>query len=74
LAKAESTTKNLSIALAKISIKAKKTTEKVSILTGQLKKVFLSLIIAREEKATITLKIRYIIYRLIILRVQNKGT
>jgi hypothetical protein len=69
LAEAESTAKNLSIALAGISIKAGKATERVSILVGQLEKAFLSLVIARKEKAAITPKIRYIICRLVTPRV-----
>jgi hypothetical protein len=74
LAEIKSTAKNLSTALAGISIKTKKTIKKISILAGQLKKVSLSLIIARKEEAAIALKIRYIIYRLVTLKVQNKKT
>jgi hypothetical protein len=69
LTEAESTAKNLSTALAKLSIKTGEATERASILAGQLEKVFLSLIIARKEEAAIILRIRYIIYRLIIPRI-----
>jgi hypothetical protein len=74
LAEAESTAENLSIALTGISIKIGKATEKASILTEQLKKISLSLIIAREEEAAIISKIRYIIYRLVTPKIQNKKT
>jgi hypothetical protein len=69
LAKAENTAKNLSTALTGMSIKAKKTTKKISILARQLKKVFLSLIIVKEKEAAIIPKVKYIIYRLITLRI-----
>jgi hypothetical protein len=44
-------------------------TEKVSILTGQLKKISLSLIIAREEEIAMVLRVGYTIYRLMTPRV-----
>jgi hypothetical protein len=74
LAEAESTAENLSTTLAKISIKAGKATEKVSILIGQLEKASLSLVIVREEEAAITLKVGCIICRLITSTVQDEGT
>jgi len=49
LAEAESTAKNLSTALAEISIKTGKAIERASILTNQLKEASLSLIMAKEE-------------------------
>jgi hypothetical protein len=69
LAETESTVKNLSIALARVSIKAEKTIKRVSILAGQLEKVSLSLVIIREEEAVIVPRIGYTICRLVILRV-----
>jgi hypothetical protein len=69
LAEIENTAENLSIALAEMSIKVGKATKKVSILAGQLKKTFLSLIITKEEEIAIILKIRYIICRLVTLRI-----
>jgi hypothetical protein len=65
LAKAESTVKNLSIALTGLSIETEETIERVLILTGQLKKISLSLIIAKEKEVIMTPKNEYIIYRLI---------
>jgi hypothetical protein len=49
-------------------------TERVSILAGQLKKVSLSLIIIKKEKAVMALRIRYIICRLITSKIHDKGT
>jgi hypothetical protein len=69
LAKAENTAENLSIALTKVSLKVGKTIERVSILAGQLEKISLSLVIIKKKEATIILKVRYIIYRLVNLRV-----
>jgi hypothetical protein len=74
LAEAENTAENLSTALAGMSIEAGKTTERASILAEQLKKVSLSLIMAREEEAAIAPRIRCTICRLITPRVQNEGT
>jgi hypothetical protein len=69
LAEAESTAKNLSIVLAGISLKAGKAIEKAFILIGQLEEVSLFLVIAKEEETVIIPKIRYIICRLVTLRV-----
>ena len=69
MAEAENTAENLSTVLAELSIKTEKEIERVSILAGQLKKIFLSLIIAREREVTIILRIRYIICRLVTPRV-----
>jgi hypothetical protein len=69
LAEAENTTENLSTALIKMNIKTGKTTKRVSILTGQLEKTSLSLIMIREKEAAMILKIRYTICRLVILKV-----
>jgi hypothetical protein len=69
LVKVENTAENLLTALTGVSLKAGKTTKKISILVGQLEKVFLSLIIIREEEAAIIPRVRYIICRLVILKV-----
>jgi hypothetical protein len=69
LAEVENTAENLLTALAGINIEAGKTTEKISILVGQLKKASLSLVIARKKEAIITLRVRYTIYRLVTSRV-----
>jgi hypothetical protein len=69
LTKAEQTVENLSTALTGISLKAGKTIKRASILAKQLEKVFLSLIMAREEAAAMTPKIGCIICRLIISRI-----
>jgi hypothetical protein len=74
LAEAKSTAKNLSTALAGVSIKIEKTTKKASILAGQLEKISLSLVITREKETAMVLKIEYTIYRLVTPRVQNKET
>jgi hypothetical protein len=55
--------------LAKISLEAGKAIERVSILAGQLEEISLFLVIAREEKAVMALKVRCIICCLMILRV-----
>jgi hypothetical protein len=59
----------LSTVLTGISLKIGKITKRVLILAGQLKKIFLFLIIVREKKAIIILKVRCIICRLIIFKV-----
>jgi len=69
LTKAENTAKNLSTALTRISIKTRKAIKKVSILAGQLKKISLFLVIAREEEAIMALKNECTICRLIILKI-----
>jgi hypothetical protein len=74
LAEAESTAENLLTALAGLNIKARKATERVSILIGQLKKVFLSLVIIRKEEAVMVLKIKYTIYRLMTPRTRDNTT
>jgi hypothetical protein len=43
--------------LTGISLKAEKTIERTSILAGQLEKVFLSLIIIKEEKIVMVSKL-----------------
>jgi hypothetical protein len=72
LAEAENTAENLSTALARLSIKTGEATERTSILAGQLEEISLSLIIVREEEAAMISKVRYIIYRLMTPRVQDK--
>jgi hypothetical protein len=69
LAEIESTAENLSTALAEISIKIRKAIKKASILAGQLEKIFLSLIIVKEEKIIMILKNECTIYRLIIPKI-----
>jgi hypothetical protein len=71
LAEAENTTENLSTALAGLSVETEKTIKKASILARQLKKMSLSLVIAREEKAIIALKNEYTIYHLVTPRIKN---
>jgi hypothetical protein len=60
--------------LVGISLEAGKTIKKVSILVRQLEKTSLSLVMAKEKEAVMIPKIGYTIYRLIIPRVQDKGT
>jgi hypothetical protein len=60
--------------LAGISLEAEKATEKISILAGQLKEIFLFLIIIRKEEIAKALKIGYTICRLMTLKIQNAGT
>jgi chromosome segregation ATPase len=74
LAEAENTAKNLSTALAGVSIEIEKAIKKISILAGQLEKISLSLVMTREEEAAMASKIEYTIYRLVTPRVQNKET
>ena len=74
MAETENTAENLSTALAGLSIKAEKTTERVSILAGQLKKVFLFLVMTREEEEIIALKNEYIICRLVTSRTRDNTT
>jgi uncharacterized protein YwgA len=74
LAKVENTAKNLSIALAEMNIEIKKTIKKISILTEQLEKISLFLIVTREEEVAMVLRIGCTIYRLITPRVQDEGT
>jgi hypothetical protein len=71
LAETESIAENLSAALTGLNIEIGEIIEKALILAGQLKKAFLSLIMPREEKAIITLKNEYIIYRLITPRTRD---
>jgi hypothetical protein len=69
LAKVENTAENLLTALTGISIKAGKAIERVSILIRQLEKIFLFLMIVKEKKAVIVLRVGYIICRLMTPRV-----
>jgi hypothetical protein len=69
LAKAEKTAGNLFIALAGISLETGKTIERASILTGQLEKVSLFLIIIREKKIIMALRNECTIFRLVTFRV-----
>jgi hypothetical protein len=64
----------LSTALAEISLKIGEITERALILTGQLEKTSLSLIMVREEEAITVLKIGCTIYRLVTFIIQDKGT
>jgi hypothetical protein len=67
-----------------MSLEIKKAIKKASILAGQLEKTSLSLIMAREKEIIIVLRdecitcrliiSKYIIYRLISSRIQNKST
>ena len=52
---AENTAKNLSAALAGLSVEAGEVTERASILTGQLEEASLSLILLKKEKVIGTL-------------------
>jgi hypothetical protein len=74
LAEAESTTENLSIVLAGLSVEAEKTTEKTSILVKQLEETSLFLIMARKKGTTIAPKNEYTIYYLVIPRTRNNTT
>jgi peroxiredoxin len=74
LAEAENTTKNLSTALAGMSIKTEKTIKRASILAKQLKEISLSLIMARKKKAAMIPKIEYTICRLMTPKIHNKRT
>jgi hypothetical protein len=74
LAETENTVKNLLIVLAGLSIKAKKAIKRVSILAGQLEKIFLSLVMAREKEAIIALRNEYTICRLTTLKVRDENT
>jgi hypothetical protein len=56
-------------ALVKMSLEARKTIERASILVKQLEKISLSLVMIREEETAIILKVGYIICRLMIPRV-----
>jgi hypothetical protein len=71
LAEIESTTENLSIALAGLSVEAGKAIERISILAGQLKEASLSLVMARKKKAMIAPRNEYIICYLITPRIRN---
>jgi hypothetical protein len=74
LAETENTAENLSTALAGLSVEAEKTTKKASILAGQLEKVSLSLVIAREKEIIIILRNECTICRLVTLRIRNNTT
>jgi hypothetical protein len=74
LAEAENTAKNLSTALAKMSIKVRETIKRALILAGQLEEASLFLIIIREEEAVMVLRVGCTICRLVTLRVQDKAT
>ena len=74
MAEAENTVKNLSTALAGLNVETGKTIERASILAGQLEKVSLSLVMAREEEAIIVLKNEYTICYLITLGIKNNTT
>jgi hypothetical protein len=52
LKEAENTAKNLSIVLTGLNVEAGKITERALILTRQLEKISLSLILPKEKKAT----------------------
>jgi hypothetical protein len=67
LKETENTAKNLSAALAGLNVKAGEIIERVSILTGQLEKVSLSLILLKKKEVTRIPGNEYIIYRLIAL-------
>jgi hypothetical protein len=55
--------------LAGISLKARKAIKKASILTEQLEKASLSLIMAKEKEAAIVPRVKYTICRLMTPRV-----
>ena len=74
MAEAESTTENLSTALAGLSVEVKKVIERVSILAGQLEKVSLSLVIARKEEKTVAPKNECIICYLVTFRTRDNIT
>jgi hypothetical protein len=71
LEEAENTAKNLSAVLVGLSVEAGETIKRVSILTGQLEKASLFLILLREEKVTGIIGNEYIIYRLIVSRTRS---
>jgi hypothetical protein len=50
LEKAENTVKNLSVVLAGLNVKAGEVIERALILAGQLKEIFLSLILLKEKE------------------------
>ena len=74
MAEVENIAENLSIALTGLNVKTEEITEKTSILTGQLKKISLFLIITKKKEAVITLKNEYIIYRLITPRTKDHAS
>ena len=74
MAEAESTAENLSIVLAGLNVETGEAIERISILAGQLKKVSLSLVIAREKEIIMVPKNEYIICRLVTLRIRNNMT
>jgi hypothetical protein len=74
LAKAESTTKNLSAALARLSIEAREIIERASILAGQLEKISLSLIMLREEGIIKALENECTICRLVTPRIKDHAS
>jgi hypothetical protein len=73
LAEAEKTAGNLFIALARMSLEAGKTIERALILTEQLKKVSLSLVIIREKEAIIAPKSECTICHFTILKARDKS-
>jgi hypothetical protein len=74
LAEAENTAENLSIILAGLSVEARKTTERASILAEQLKKASLFLIMIREKEAVIILKNECTIYHLVTPKIKDNTT
>ena len=74
MAEAENTVKNLSTALAGLSVETEKAIERISILAEQLKKASLFLVIAKKEKAIITLKNECIICHLVTPGIRDNTT
>jgi ribosomal protein L12E/L44/L45/RPP1/RPP2 len=74
LAEVESTAENLSTVLAGLSVEAEKAIERASILVGQLEKASLSLVIAREKKAVMALRNKYIICHLVTSKIRDNTT
>jgi hypothetical protein len=74
LAKAESTVKNLSTALAGLNVEAGEAIKRASILAGQLEKVSLFLIMIRKEGIIMALSDECTICRLIIPQIRDNMT
>jgi hypothetical protein len=74
LAEAESTAENLSTALVGLNVETKKAIKRASILTGQLKKISLSLVMTRKKEITVALRNECIICHLVTFRTRDNIT
>jgi hypothetical protein len=74
LEEAENIIKNLSAALTGLNVETGKIIKRASILTGQLKKAFLSLILLKGKKITGVPDNEYTIYRLIAPQIRSHAT